>query len=168
MDDDPANASLDCLAILATRSCTCAEREHAFQRLLSLTVGWWGACALVLFAQAVGAAAPARARVGRGNEAQLDWDGAADQALVMLFEGADTIGPDPRQWLWDTIERIVAQQMPRVNIAPAPVSEGHTVDRVRSGLRRHRIGFCRILLLSSLTIHSLGELIRRPRRTGRT
>lgn len=91
--------------------------------MLALPAGWWGKRRLVTFVMAV-ALREARARLGRGNEDRIDWEGIADEALVVLFGSAHKIEGSPKSWLWGVIENLVSQEIrkfwPEVTASEVP------------------------------------------------
>jgi RNA polymerase sigma factor (sigma-70 family) len=107
---DTMGPSDRCLSVLRNQDLNHAEREQAFEDLLALREGWWGSGRLVTFVMAV-ALREARLRLGRGNEDRLDWEGIADEALVLLFNRAHTIESAPKNWLWGVVKRLTAQEV---------------------------------------------------------
>ena len=100
-----------CLGLLQDSEILSREqREQAFEALLALRAGWWGSGRLVAFVMAV-ALRETRLRLGSGNEGRLDWEGIADEALVLLFNRAHTIESAPKNWLWGVVKRLIAQEV---------------------------------------------------------
>jgi hypothetical protein len=109
-DDVPVALSLECLQDVANPTLPLDVREDAFARMLTCKPGWWGDCLLLVFAQAVALCA-AREHLGRDNADQLDWEDAADVALLALFDEANAIEGEPRDWLCDTIRGVVGRRL---------------------------------------------------------
>src|SRR5262245_47234833 len=97
---DPLEASLAALAVLRDERASVAERHGAFEKMLDLPSGWWGNYTLVLFAHACALATARRLMGGHGlSPDALDWEAAADEALIALATKAHTIRESPRGWL---------------------------------------------------------------------
>ena len=88
-----------------TRSAPDENKHAAFARLLALDRGWWGTGSLRDFAQAATLAAARRRSAG-----SIDWRSIADEVLMRLFSAAGSINTDPRQWLLDLADRLVAEE----------------------------------------------------------
>jgi RNA polymerase sigma factor (sigma-70 family) len=100
---NPEDASVAALAVLRDERSPTAERHLAFERLLQLEAGWWGKGSLLLFAQACALATSRRVlgQYGLSPDA-VDWESAAEEALMALSAGRHTI-ENPRAWLIGTI-----------------------------------------------------------------
>jgi len=91
-------------------------RHEAFNSLVCMNRGWWGRGTLLRFAQTTAFLTARRTLTGYGfSTDQVDWEGLAHEALLLLFRRADTVEREPRAWLVGVISNLVKQEV-RANI----------------------------------------------------
>lgn len=107
--DEP---SLRYLAVLRDVSSTADDRRTACDGLLELRQGWWGSGSLVRFVSVMALAqAKLLTRSFRRAADALDWEMAADDALMELFGKAEHITESPRAWLFGVVRNKLRRQM---------------------------------------------------------
>jgi RNA polymerase sigma factor (sigma-70 family) len=100
MAEQESDPSLAALAVLRDERSSVAERHDAFEKMLDLRRGWWGNHSLPVFAHACALAAARRVQGQYGLRADaLDWEAAADEALIAFATQAQSIRESPRAWL---------------------------------------------------------------------
>lgn len=144
------NESERLLAILRDPNASETERQDAFERILDVRDdGWWGTGKLLQFAQAYALYRTRKALQPAGlSPDQVDWEGVADEALVVLYYSAPRIESSPAGWFRGVLKNLVAREiekqfpfltaealddeMPRTAAAadpePPPVDEGAAPD----------------------------------------
>ncbi len=90
-----------------------SERLAAFEHMLALSGGWWGPGTLRDFAKVCALAALRRGR--RDAVDRIDWEGIADEALVVLYRKASTI-ENPRAWLNGVVRILIKREMEDFNL----------------------------------------------------
>lgn len=112
---NPKDPSWSYFAELRRPSLTESERTQAFGHLLQLDSGWWGDGPLMAFAR--GAARALARHIGASASLsidQLDWEGSAQEALMLLAKHATRIKGSPRAWLYGTIKNHIRSQKRRI------------------------------------------------------
>lgn len=106
-EDDP---SIRLLNILRDANIDRFTRERAFEELLNLPSGWWGNQRLIVFVRGV-ALAETRRRLVREGADRVDWEGLADEALVIFFDAASKMTSEPRAFLWGIVKNLVRHEI---------------------------------------------------------
>jgi len=108
-NDAPAER---CLDVLRDSDASLAARQNAFEEILALDRGWWGPYPLRDFAKAV-ALAEAKRIMGYAEVDRVDWEGIADDALVVLLDKASSISKSPREWFKGVVRMLVLREVER-------------------------------------------------------
>src|SRR5262245_40323482 len=102
-------ASVTALAVLQDERASSEDRLQAFERMLELDHGFWGPGHLAAFVQAYALLTARRTAPSGVSADAIDWELAADEALLALASKAHTIKESPRAWLIGTIRNRVRQ-----------------------------------------------------------
>ena len=69
------------------------------------------------------------------TKGRLDWEGIADEALVLLFNRAHTIESAPKNWLWGVVKRLIREEV-RKHWPELIASEVSEYEQARVPVRR--------------------------------
>src|SRR5262245_6726884 len=108
MSDD---RSLELLATLRDPEDDSSTKDQAFEELLDLPSGWWGTHPLLRFAEAYALYSVRRILGSRFSADQIDWEGIAVEALLVLRKSAGSIRGSAESWFRGVIKNLVAQEV---------------------------------------------------------
>jgi RNA polymerase sigma factor (sigma-70 family) len=124
--------SQELLATLKDSHAAEADKMAAFELLLSQKKGWWGDGPLMKFAKATALGYVRRKLTPHRLSTDLvDWEGLADESVMVLYRSAGTIHGDPRSWLVGVIHNLINADIRTQwnHLTGVPITEGIPDDR---------------------------------------
>jgi RNA polymerase sigma factor (sigma-70 family) len=107
--------SLDLLDVLRNPKADVAAKEAAFALMMSLPSGWWGRRKLYDFAAACTFACARYMLSPHGISVdRIDFEGLADEGLMILYNKAAAIEGAPKSWLAGVLKNLVKYEIRRL------------------------------------------------------
>jgi len=90
---------------------TSGDRTSALEALLDLKEGWWGKMPLMKHAKAYALRTTQKTLFAGLSVDQIDWEGIADMAVIILGQSAFRINGDAGAWFSGVIRNLVSEEI---------------------------------------------------------